>query len=305
MKLVLTAVTVLVCLSGLSNSSWDAEAAPNPIPLVTVDTALDIYEVRALPFSSTQLTISGNLTAENYCGGRITISLTSEIDSGWPISFYPTTIPFINPADVRFLVFVTVPPGASTEPRDLIIKATAKSPGLGLFGAITNCSIIPSQVYTSSIEPIGSPCVVGEDGTARFPMRIWNTGNVADVYTVDLDMGGTAIEGWDGPLEVLVPPRSFVENNITLHYDEPIEPIQLWSVELSIRSSQTGVQRVNSIEYIEGPSSTRLWVFEKGPAVAPVLDIDLSAGVTILIIQLALIISVLTAYGWRSRSRAS
>jgi len=190
-----------------SNVSLDAEAVPQYIPPMTVSTDLDVYLIRVLPHSPSLVIIGGSLTVESYCGGRVTVRLTGETDCGWPFRFSQVTIPFINPGTAKFSMFVTIPPNVSTEPRTFTITAMSKTPGSGLFMNTTIFTIVPSHIYTGNIEPLENNCVKGEDGSARFPLRIWNTGNVRDIYRIDLISGGTTIDQWEGPLEVAVSSR--------------------------------------------------------------------------------------------------
>jgi hypothetical protein len=258
---------------------------------------MDVYEVKVLPYNSTRIVIGCDLTVERLqCIERKVARITGALDDGWPFDISPSTIPFINPGTQRFHVQVTIPPGVSTNPRNLTLTVSVSAPGISPFMATTSCLIIPTPIYIGNVEPIGSPCIVGEDGSARFPVRIWNTGNTEDVYSIALKTSRTPVESWDGPSEVEVPPRSFVETNITLRYQEPKYPDQIWSAELTINSSQAPEGNAQPIHYVGDPSSTALLVFDPGPAIGPILGLDMSAGMTVFIIQMALLFTVLVIY---------
>ena len=303
MRMILLLV-VVVMLSTFPLALDEAEAAPNPIPLATVWFDSDIYRARVLPYSPTVVVMYGNVIVEKSCGiERVVVHLAGESDSGWPFEIRPAEIPFINPGTQRFTVVITIPPGALPQLGIFTTTAAVKAPGLAKYVTSSTCIIETMPMYLSYLEPIGSQCVLGGDGLARFPVRVWNLGNAEDAYTFDLSPGTMPLMDWDDPEGVTVPPRSFVETIITVHYEENRYPSQIWSAELTIRSSLTHIQNEQFTLYMGGPSSSSLWVYDEGPAMGPILGIDMSAGMTVMIIQLAILVSVLAAYRLRPRTQ--
>ncbi len=301
MRMILLLV-VVVMMSTFPLALDVAGAAPNPIPITTVNLDVDMLELKAYPYSASIAIINGNVSVEK-CQGleRVIVELTYDLDVGWPVWIKPRTIPFINPGDQPFQVFVIIPPDHEPFNGKLTVKGVARAPGHGPQMGKDDCSIKLSPIYLSMLEVNGSQCVKGEDGEARFPVRVWNLGTAEDTYLLDLVSSGTPIENWDGSVEIVLAPRSFVETNITVHYEEARYPSQIWSAELTIRSSLTHDQDVPSNYYVGDPSSTELWVYDEGPAMGPILGIDMSAGMTVMIFQFAILVSVLVIYSRRSR----
>ena len=298
MRMILLLV-VVVMMSTFPLALDEAEAAPNPIPLATVWFDSDIYRARVLPYSPTLVVMYGNVTVEKSCGiERVVVHLAGESDSGWPFEIRPAKIPFINPSTQRFTVVMTIPPGASYQMREFTVSATVKSPGLAMYVSSSSCLIVPKPVYTSYVEPIGSPCDVGEDGKAMFSVRVWNTGTIEDVYSIDLSFRGMPLRGWDCPVELVVPPRTFIETTITVDYREPNLPCQIWTVDLILISRNSSVAAETVMCYIGEPASRELMVYDQGPPLSPIFDMP--PAMTVLIIQLAILVSVLVIYSRRS-----
>lgn len=301
MMRLLLSVGLLLCLT-MAMCGDDAEAAPNPIPLSTVTLEQDVYGVTVYPHHPSAIIMQGGVTVEKACMERVVVHLTADSDIGWPLEIVPTIIPFINPRTEQFLVNVTVPPGASPLLfGEVIVTAAVKAPGLGRYVTNTSCLVVPRPYYTSSVEPIGSHFIVGEDDRARLPLRVWNTGTAEDTYTFDLSSTGMEMDDWDGPNELVVPPRSFVEVNVTVHYDEPERPRKIWAVDVDLSSENSTTMVGADMCYVGEPGSVELMVYVRGPVV-PIPE--LSPLMTLLIIQLAVLVSVLVIAFHRSRSRA-
>jgi len=298
MRMILLLV-VVVMMSTFPLALDAAEAAPNPIPLSTVSFDSDIYRVMARPHSPSMVIMYCNVTVEKACIERVVVHLTGEMNSDWPFEIIPATIPFINPGSQKFVVKVIVPPSASYQFREFTVSATVKASGLARYVSCSSCLIIPKPLYTSYVEPVGSPCVVGEDGKAMFSVRVWNTGTIEDVYSIDLSSRSMPLRGWDCPVELVVPPRTFIETDITVEYKEPILPCQIWTVDLILISGNSSAAADTAMYYIGEPASRELMVYDQGPPIGPIFD--LPPVITVFIIQRAILVSVLVIYSRRSR----
>ena len=297
MNKVLLLVGLVLCTT-IAISPDEGEAAPNPIPLSTVSFDSDIYRVMARPHSPSMVIMYCNVTVEKACIERVVVHLTGEMNSDWPFEIKPATIPFLNPGFQKFVVKVIVPPGASYQFREFTVSATVKAPGLARYVSSSSCLIIPKPLYTSYVEPVGSPCVVGEDGKAMFSVRVWNTGTIEDVYSIDLSSRSMPLRGWDCPVELVVPPRSFIETDIKIDYKEPILPCQLWKVDLILISGNSSAAAETVMCYTGETASRELMVYDQGPPIGPIFD--LPPVITVFIIQLAILVSVLVIYSRRS-----
>jgi hypothetical protein len=91
---------------------------------------------------------------------------------------------------------------------------------------------------------------------------------------------------------VLVPPRSFVELDITIRYDEPSGPAQVWSTDLILSSSLPNTMNTSGDPYVGGPSSRELMVYDDGSAIGRLMETDMVTVFTVLVIQSVLIISL-------------
>lgn len=290
--LLVALLVMLLMISAFPIGLDEAEAAPMPIPITTVTLDVDILEVRVHPYSPSVAIITGSVSVEKCGCERVTVELTHDLDVGWPVRIEPSIIPFINPADEPFRVIMIVPPGHHPLEGKITITGIARSPGLGPNYGTDDCLIRLSPFHLSRLEVIGSPCVVGEDGEARFPVRVWNLGTAEDILLLDLLPRDLPLEDREGPLNVLVPPRSFVELDITIRYDEPSGPAQIWSTDLILSSSWSNTANTSGDPYVGGPSSRELMVYDDGSAIGQLTEMDMVTVFTVLVIQSALIISL-------------
>ncbi len=287
-------LVVLLMVSALPGGLDEAEAAPNPIPITTVTLDVDNLEVRVHPYSLSMAIITGTVSVEKCgCIGRVTVKLTHDLDVGWPLRIEPRIIPFINPGDQPFRVIMIVPPGHHPLEGKLTITGVARSPVLGPNYGSDDCRITLSPIYLSRLEIIGSPCVVGEDGEARFPVRVWNLGTAEDVYSFDVSPGQLPMMEWEGPGPITVPPRSFVETNITIQYEDPSGPPEIWSSVLTVKPDSTTRTDIPPSHYVGGDPSREVLLYDTGGALGSLMNVDLSTGMTFILIEFALIASVL------------
>jgi len=106
------------------------------------------------------------------------------------------------------------------------------------------------------------------------------------------------LRGWDCPVELVVPPRSFIETDIKIDYKEPILPCQLWKVDLILISGNSSAAAETVMCYTGETASRELMVYDQGPPIGPIFD--LPPVITVFIIQLAILVSVLVIYSRRS-----
>lgn len=232
------AVIVIACLMFLSTPllSEDLEAVPNPIPLCTLVLSERTVEVPVHPYSPSKVILHGNVSIEKVqCIERAIVRISTEIDTGWPTSAEPRVLPFINPTRQRFTISVIVPPGASPKVATLKVIATTEIRGLSDIIVNDTCSIIPLPCSAVTVEAVGSPALFGDDGRARIPVRVWNTGTTEDTYRLELRKDGVLLTGWDGPDRVTVPPRGCAEVNVTLSYSGTSAAIEVLEYGITAR----------------------------------------------------------------------
>ena len=176
--------------------SDEAEAAPNPIPMATVWFDSDVYHVTVRPYSLSLAVMHGNITVEKACGSRVWVNLRGESDTGWGFEIRPARLVFVNPMTQRFTVTVTIPPGAPPVDSEFSLTASVETWGLACYTVTNSCRIVTEPFYTSRIEPVGSPCVVGEDGEARLKVRMRNTGTIGDQYVLKMSPQRMPEERW-------------------------------------------------------------------------------------------------------------
>jgi hypothetical protein len=210
------------------------------------------------------------------------VHLRASIDDSWPLQLSYQRMPFINPGTNRFNVTITVPPKASIDNRTLTVSAYAKAPGLAMDMDTDSCTMVPSGHGCILVEAMGSPCVEGSDGTATVPVRVWNAGSVEARFRVDLVEGSLPLNGWDGPTEVTVPPRNSTEADISVMYDDTDLPLQIRSFRVVVWGG-TGMD----------PDEIEVLVLEEGSLMDRAFGVDLPIHVMLLVIELALVISVI------------
>ena len=167
----------------------EAEAAPNPIPLLSL--ALFPPQVQA-KISSSQLgavTFGGNATVEKIQGiERVAVTLTAVVSTGWPVVISPQTIPFINPGTKKFHVTVIVPPSTSSLLTGAVrIDGSAKAPGLAPVVAAASGVVTVSQYFKLRIEA-ESPLRQVKPGELTYnTVNVYNDGNGQDTFELEIE----------------------------------------------------------------------------------------------------------------------
>jgi hypothetical protein len=299
MKAVHVIAALLLC-STLAVTAEGAGATPYPIPLSSVSMESDVYHVPSHPHSPSLIEIPCTLTVEKACMERVFVILNADIDVGWPVMVHPSKMVFINPRSQTFTVCVIVPPKVALSSANLTLTSFLKSPGLAILVTNTTCRIVPSPIFKSIVEPIGSHCVVGEGGSARFPIRILNTGTAEDVYTIDLSSDDLSLEDWKPHDGVTVHPGSYLEANLTVEYTEPERSGGIRHIDLQLMSGNSSNTGGNTSSYVGLPGSVELFLYFPRPIIGPFPG--LSPLTVVLLIQLACLVSVLAAYFHRRRS---
>ncbi len=105
------------------------EAAPNPIPIVSVSLYPTSKRAEVTNEEGGTVRFDGNLTVDQMDWITTQVTLTGTNSAGWAIALSPDSFTFQNSGTVRFSVSVTVPAGTnSTEQADLYVTASAKVP---------------------------------------------------------------------------------------------------------------------------------------------------------------------------------
>ena len=87
------------------------EAAPNPIPIVSVSLNPTILRAEVTNEEGGTVTFGGNVSVEQMDWITTTVTLTGSISKDWAITLPIDTMTFSQSGTVRFTVSVTVPAG--------------------------------------------------------------------------------------------------------------------------------------------------------------------------------------------------
>jgi hypothetical protein len=150
------------------------EAAPNPIPLVSVSLYPTEQRAEVTNEEGDFVQFGGNLSVDQLDLLTTQVTLTGSLSSGWEFTISPDSFTFQKSGTMRFTVIVAVPAGTnSTERGDLIVTASAKIPILAPIVAsassvvtVRNSSPIP--VWNLRItSPVQGAVVGGNTVTVR------------------------------------------------------------------------------------------------------------------------------------------
>jgi len=127
---------VLMLLGALALPSLcsigEVEAAPNPIPIVSLSLYPSMQEAKVSSESGETVTIGGNCTVEQMSFMTSEVSLVGTVNKGWAIEISPEALTFSNPGTKKFTVMVTVPAGiADGETGNVLVTGTLDLPILG------------------------------------------------------------------------------------------------------------------------------------------------------------------------------
>ncbi len=195
------------------------EAAPNPIPAVSVSLYPTQQRAEVTNEKSQVVSFGGNLTVDQLDIITTDVTLTASIDTDWMIVISPQFFTFQQSGTIRFTVDVVVPAGTnSTETGDLIVIASAKVPILAPIlstasAVVTVRNSSPIPVWNLRITSPLEGAVVGGGGTvtvrgtvtfsggavnmveARYCDGPWVTADGTTDWSVELDCSNFV----DGP----------------------------------------------------------------------------------------------------------
>ena len=170
---VISLTMVLMLLGALALPSLcligEVEAAPNPIPIVTLSLYPSMLEAKVSQGSGETVTFGGNCTVEQMSFMTNEVSFVGTVNKGWAIQISPGTLTFNNPGTKRFSVYVTVPAGiADGETANVIVTGTLELP-----------IIEPSRGSASAVVK-----VVNTSPTLEWDVKIHDP-QPGDTYTTD------------------------------------------------------------------------------------------------------------------------
>jgi len=124
---------VFILLGSLSvpilGQSEDVEAAPNPIPIVSLSLFPTQQEAKVDHGQGDTVQFGGNCTVEQMQFVTSTVTLTATVNEGWAVTLSPQTLVFPNPGTLKFTVLVTVPAGVPDDTTaNVIVTASCKVP---------------------------------------------------------------------------------------------------------------------------------------------------------------------------------
>ncbi len=167
----------------------DADAAPNPIPILSL--SLFPSQLRATVTQSQlgAVTFSGNATVDKmpYLE-RVTVTLQAVVNTGWPVIISPTTIAFIAPRTQKFSVTVIVPPAQSSLiTGSVIVTGTARVPGLSPIVSQAQGVVTVAQYFKLRIEA-EAPLREVKPGEITFNVvNVYNDGNGQDTFELEIE----------------------------------------------------------------------------------------------------------------------
>jgi hypothetical protein len=176
--------------------SEEAEAAPNPIPILSL--SLFPSQLRATVTQSQlgAVTFSGNATVEKmpYLE-RITVTLQAVVNTGWPVVISPQTMAFVQSGTQRFQVTVIVPPATSSLiSGNVIVTGSAKATGLAPIVSSASGVVTVSQYYKLRIEA-EAPLREVKPGEITFNVvNVYNDGNGLDTFELSISNNKELVE---------------------------------------------------------------------------------------------------------------
>lgn len=167
----------------------EAEAAPNPIPILSLSLFPSQLQAKVTQSQLGAVTFGGNATVEKIQGiERVTVTLQAVVNTGWPVVLSPQTMPFINPTTQRFQVTVIVPPATSSLlTGNVIVTGSAKAPGLSPIVAAASAVVTVSQYFKLRIEA-ESPLRQVKPGELTYNVvNVYNDGNGQDTFELEIE----------------------------------------------------------------------------------------------------------------------
>jgi hypothetical protein len=172
-----------------SNFTEDVEAAPNPIPILSLSLFPSQLQAKVTQSQLGAVTFGGNATVEKMPNiQRVTVTLQAVVNTGWPVVISPQTIAFVNPRTERFTVSVIVPPAtSSTLTGNVMVTGTAKAPGLAPVVASASAVVTIAQYFKLRIEA-EQPLREVKPGEITFnTVTVYNDGNGQDTFELEIE----------------------------------------------------------------------------------------------------------------------
>lgn len=172
----------------ISGPSSEAEAAPNPIPIVSVSLYPSHQEAKVDRSEGDTVSFGGNCTVEQMQFITSTVTLTCVVDENWSIILSTETMTFTNPGTKRFTVYVSVPPGVPDGKRaSVLVTASCKVPWLS--PVVSSCS---AAIEVENTSPTPTWDIKIHDPQ---PGEIYTTDDIMISGTVSYNLGNiSAVE---------------------------------------------------------------------------------------------------------------
>ena len=213
------------------------EAAPNPIPIVSVSLYPTQQRAEVTNEEGGTVSFGGNLTVEQMDRITSTVTLTGTMSAGWAITISPDSFTFQQSGTSRFTVLVAVPAGTnSTESGDLVVTASAKVPILA-----------PVRATAAAVVTVRNSS----------PIPVWNLRITSPVEGAVVS-GGTVIVR--GTVTFSGAAVNFVEAR---YCDGPwvtADGTSDWSVELDCSNFEDGPHTITARAKAEGSTSKPVYV---------------------------------------------
>ena len=171
----------------ISGPSSEAEAAPNPIPIVSVSLYPPQQEAKVDHSEGDAVSFGGNCTVEQMQFITSTVTLTCAVDENWSIILSPEEMIFTNPGTKRFTVTVIVPLGVPDGKRaNVHVTASCKvaflAPVVGsTSGVITVKNTSPTPSWDIKIDDPQPGEIYTTDDITISGTVSYNLGNITSV----------------------------------------------------------------------------------------------------------------------------
>jgi hypothetical protein len=167
----------------------EAEAAPNPIPVLTLGLFPTNLQAKVTQSQLGSVTFGGNATVDKIQGiERVTVTIQAVVNTGWPVVVSPQTMVFVNPRTQQFQVNVIVPPATSSLlTGNVIVSGQAKAPGLAPVVAAASGVVTVSQYFKLRIEA-EQPLRQVKPGELTYNVvNVYNDGNGQDTFELEIE----------------------------------------------------------------------------------------------------------------------
>jgi len=167
----------------------EAEAAPNPIPILSLSLYPTQLQAQVTQSQLGAVTFGGNASVEKITGiERVIVTLTAVVSTGWPVVLSPQTIAYINPDTVRFTVTIIVPPATSSlQTGNIIVTGSAKAPALSPVVASAGAVVTIAQYFKLRIEAESPLREVKPADLTYNVVNVYNDGNGLDTFELEIE----------------------------------------------------------------------------------------------------------------------